>query len=79
MSEKMTNATATEVRDILEQKIPSILETHDVLRAEMNRIIDLGAGISPFTSDKARYLIGMIDRFESALAAMISELREFYN
>jgi len=28
MSEKMTNATATEVRDILEEKIPAILETN---------------------------------------------------
>jgi hypothetical protein len=79
MSEKMTNATATEVRDILEEKIPAILETNEVLMKAMQRLEDVRLMKSPITRGKAQHLRGMTAGFESALAAMISELREFYN
>ena len=79
MSEKMTNATATEVRDILEEKIPAILETNEVLMKAMKRLEDVRLMKSPITRSKAQHLRGMTAGFESALATMISELRDFYN
>ena len=53
MGEKMTNATATEVRDILEEKIPAILETNEVLMKAMKRLEDVRLMKSPITRGKA--------------------------
>ena len=79
MSEKMTNATATEVRDILEEKIPSILETNEILLKAMKRLEDVRLMKSPITRGKAQHLRWKTAEFESALAGMISELRDYYN